>query len=86
MSFRQLDFIVFVVGRRMTRTTAATHCTVARRIAVFVLRMFFGGKGSATFTFTSVVTAVVSARAFFVVAGRFMASATCVFGRAVARR
>ena len=48
--------------------------------------VFFGGKGSASFTVASVITAVFSARAFFFVAGRFVASATERTNSAVARR
>ena len=47
----------------MASATAATRCTVARRIAVFVLRVRRGGKGSATFALASMITTVVSARA-----------------------
>ena len=47
----------------MAGATAATRCTVARRRAVFVLRVRRGGKGSATFALASMITTVVSARA-----------------------
>ena len=47
----------------MAGATAATRCTVARRRAVFVLRVRRGGKGSAPFALASMITTVVSARA-----------------------
>ena len=70
----------------MAGATAATRCTVASRGAVFVLRVRTGGEGGATFAFASVITTVFSARTFFFVAGCFVAGATAVTGRAVARR
>lgn len=55
VAFRKVVFVAIA--------TAATRCTVARRRAVFVLRVRRGGKGSATFALASMITTVVSARA-----------------------
>lgn len=71
----------------MTIATVATRCTVTRRQAVFMRRMFGGGKGSATFAFASVITTVVNARArlVFRIVG-FMTIATADARRAGAGR